>query len=92
MKGTAFKESNFLLKAGDNPNTEDIPACLCKDPQTGQDFIFSRFKLTDEEIEKIRETGHLYIGVMGRGWPPMLPSVFNPFKEFGDESFKPYEL
>lgn len=93
MEFTNFEESNFYLGAGDNPNTVGIPACLCQDPITNKDFIFGKVKFNQEELNEIARTGEIYIGVMGRGWPPMLPTAWNPFTEFPkDQCFKVYDL
>lgn len=93
MKFTAFKESNIYLGEGDNPNTTGIAACVCKDPTTKRDFIFGKVKFTPEEVAQIAEKGELFIGVMGRGWPPMIVTPHNPFKDFEEDSnFKPYQL
>lgn len=91
MDSTSFKETNFILRAGDNPNTNDIPACLCKDQVTGMDFIFAKFKLSPEELEQINRTGTIYVGVMGRNWPPLLPTVYNPFTDY-EQCYIPYDL
>lgn len=92
MKFGAFKEQNLLLGKGDNPNTIDMPACLCVDPSTKQPFIVGRLDLTDEEIEAIKESKHLYIGVMGTNWPPLMVTKDNPFKDWGNESFLPLDF
>lgn len=83
MKGREFKEQNLLLKAGDNPNTNDLNACRCTDPETNSPFIVAKFMLDRQEIIKINETGELWLCIMGNNWPPVLPTVFDPFKENG---------
>lgn len=83
MKPKEFKEQNLLLKAGDNPNTSDLNACRCTDAETKSPFIVAKFALDREEIIKINETGELWLCIMGNNWPPVLPTVFNPFKEHG---------
>ena len=91
MKFTGFKETNIYLGAGANPNTEGIGACVCQDQSTGQDFIVGKVKVSPEELEKIQETGEIWIGVMGRGWPPLLVTPYNPFHDFkAGAKFIPY--
>lgn len=81
MEGIEFDEQNLRLKAGDNPNTNDLNACRCTDKQTNMPFVFAKFKLSEEEIKRIVETGELWVGIMGQNWPPLLPTVHNPFDE-----------
>lgn len=92
MKGTSFKETNRVFTAGGNPNTDQLPVCLAKIQYDGEqeptNFIVTKFKLDKEEIDRIKETGELWICVMGQRLPPLLPTVYHPFKEHG---FKPIE-
>lgn len=81
MESQEFKEQNLVLKAGDNPNTHDLNACRCTDKETKMPFIFAKFKMSEEEVKRVVETGELWVGVMGNGWPPLLPTVYNPFDE-----------
>jgi hypothetical protein len=93
MEFTTFKETNTYLGAGDNPNTKGIGACVCRDQYTGRDFIIGKVKVSSEELEKIKDTGEIWIGVMGRGWPPMMVTADNPFTDFKEgEKYIPYEI
>jgi len=83
MKSTSFKETNMMLGAGDNPNTNDLPVCHAIDPHTNMPFIISKFKLDEEEMKRINETGEIWIGIMGDRMHPILPTVYNPFTEHG---------
>lgn len=83
MESQDFEESNLLLKAGDNPNTNDLKAARCIDPNTNMPFIVAKFKLSKEELEKIIETGDIWVCIMGNSWPPILPTVHHPFKDHG---------
>ena len=83
MKNKKFSQCNLILKAGDNPNTVDIDACRCIDPQTNMPFIISKFELDEDEIKRIVKTKEINICIMGNGWPPVLPTVLDPFKEHG---------
>ena len=93
MKPTSFPESNQVLGAGGNPNTEDlvIAVCLNEELSGGQKipFIVSRWKLSPEELQKVQETGEIWISIMGTSMPPILPMVNHPFKE---DTFKPLEF
>lgn len=83
MKPEPFKEQNAMLGAGNNPNTSDMPVCLCGDPD-GIPFRVSKWKLTKEELDRINETGELWLGTMGyQPPPPVMVSVFHPFEDLG---------
>lgn len=92
MKATLFKETNHIFGAGENPNTTDLPVCISLAPQYSEGhnvpFIVSRWKVSQEEIEKINETGEIWISIMGASMSPIMPLAFHPFKELG---FKPIE-
>jgi len=88
MKAIEFKEQNFKLLAGNNPNTYDMPACKAIN-QEGTRFIIGKFELSEDERERFLETGELFVCVIGGGWPPMLPTTLNPFKELGFKQDKP---
>jgi hypothetical protein len=92
MKPTSFKETNTIFGPGGNPNTQQLPACIATAPQhTGGievPFIVSRWKLDDDEIEKIRQTGEIWIAIMGKIMPPIMPVADHPFEQLG---FKPVD-
>ena len=93
MKATGFKESNRVLGAGNNPNTDQLPIAISVHPDpvyNGTVTIFSKFKLSSEELQRIAETGELWVGVMANPGqptqPPILPTVWDPFKDLGYQS------
>lgn len=73
MKPTKFKESNLLLGAGGNPNTNDMPVMVAQNPEMSAghpiDFVVSKWKLSEEELKKVNETGCIYLSVMGQPSP-----------------------
>lgn len=84
MKATGFEESNKVLEAGDNPNTDQLPVSFALHKDTGDaPIIFSKFRLSEEEIERIIKEKHIWIGVMGQTMPPIMPTVQHPFKDLG---------
>lgn len=85
MKSTSFKETNQIMKAGNNPGTNDIPICRAVQQIEGQNMhtIVTKFKLSPEELERINETGELWVTILGVSMPPILPTVLNPFTELG---------
>lgn len=89
MKPTSFKETNTVLESGNNPNTGQLPVSIAFHPDNkGVPSMISKWKLSPEEIERINETGEIWIGILGIQMPPIFPTVFNPFDEIG---YKPYE-
>ncbi len=82
MKSENFEQVNLKLKAGDNPNTNDLDACRCVN-QDNIPSIVAKFKLDEDEIKRISETGELWICMMGNQWPPVLPTIHHPFDELG---------
>lgn len=92
MKPVGFKESNTILYAGDNPETDQLPIARSTHPlvEDGKmPFCISCWKLTPEELERIQETGVVYLAVMGMTQPPVLVMVSNPFTEVGYEAIQP---
>ncbi len=87
MESQNFEQSNLILKAGDNPNTNDMPACKSKDSE-GHPFLIGKFKLSEQERKRFLETGEIWLCVMGGGWPPVLPTTHNPFTELEFEPMK----
>lgn len=69
------------LGAGNNPNTVDLVTTFAfsENPDNkGVVFRLVKYKLTEEEINRIKETGELHIAVMGYSFSPMLPFVYKP--------------
>jgi hypothetical protein len=86
MRATSFKETNSVLMAGNNPNTDQLPIAHAKhEDLPGVNVMVSKYKLTEEEVKRINETGEIWLLVMGSKHPPLMPTVFNPFTEHGYE-------
>ena len=91
MKPTSFKEVNKVLEAGDNPNTDQLPVCIAVRPlvEGAQvPFCLSKWKISDEELEKIIRDKTIYISVMGGRQRPIMPMAGDPFK---DHEFVPID-
>lgn len=88
MKPTSFKETNAVLGAGGNPDTDSLPVAHSIQEHNGvpYPYIVAKFKLEPAEIEEIQKTGSIWICIMGGGMPPILPTVLDPFNDLG---FKP---
>ncbi len=91
MRPTSFPQTNRVLNAGNNPNTDQLPVAISLDPATpGVCFIVSRFKMTHEERELFEQTGDVWVSIMASTTnptqPPVMLSVQDPFKDFGFEA------
>ncbi len=79
------------MKADNVPNGEQLPIAACKHPGYSEDIVFliSKWKFSPEELQKINETGCMYISIMPTQQPPIMPMVNNPFTE---DQFKPINV
>lgn len=93
MRPTTFDEAYIKpLGAGDNPNTGDLPFCRAIDPNTkGPVFLISCWLLLEQEIEEIKKTGRIYVGVMAHPDAPTQPPICvmgnNPFTGYAEGNF-----
>jgi len=78
MDAIHFEQANHTLK-GNGDNVSDLPCFYGKNAQD-QPVIVSCFKLTKEELEKINETGVIWLHVLGSTQPPVAIDVENPFE------------
>lgn len=83
MKPIDFPQCNVWLGSGGNPGTEGMPVSKSLQLIEGSWYpsIVTKFKLEPEEIQRIQETGQIWICVLGSGMPPIMPTVENPFEE-----------
>ncbi len=90
MKAATFEQQNDVLGAGDNVNTNDLPICRThQNLQRGVEtvelpVILSKWELSEEEIEYIKEHKCIWLMVRGQTHPPLLPMAENPFYSPGD--------
>lgn len=87
MTPIKFKESNIVMGAGKNPNTGDLPAVIAFDQESQRNMVVSCWQLDTEEMQRIKETGKLWVCIMGVRMPPIMPTVYNPFTEHGMKIF-----
>lgn len=93
MIWTAFKETNLMLGAGNNPNTGDLPIAISLSPRAqGVAFCVSKWKMTPEEKEHFLKTGEIWLSIMAPlnhpTQPPVSLCVFNPFTDYGNDNDK----
>ncbi len=75
MEPIKFKEQNTTYVA---------EGCLDLPAHTAEDQIISCWKLTEEEIKTINETGVIWFSVKGQKQPPIWLGVETPFVREGD--------
>lgn len=88
MKPTSFKETNRVLTAGGNPNTDQLAVCNATYPgfPPNTRFQISKWKLSEHEKQVLLDRGEIWISIQGHSQPPVLPMVFHPFAE---DAFEP---
>ncbi len=71
MKPVEFKEQTNVLKApdGDDKNVQPLPVF-----RDSEKFI-SKWELSDEEKKFVAENGFIWVMVIGREHPPILPGT-----------------
>ena len=91
MEAVKLPSSNIILAAPqgmeNKVNPIDATRYVLKDENTGANVpgYMVGFKLDDEELKKVVETGMVYIHVMGELFPPILPTVYTMEETFGDQ-------
>lgn len=80
MKPIETKETNvvFTLKG-----CGDLPAVAAHD-EDGVNYVITAWEISPEELDRIRETGVIWLSVVGTQVPPLALLADNPM--IGDES------
>ena len=81
MKPIETKETNMVFNLD---GCGDLPAVAAHD-ENGVNYIISAWEITPEELEKVKETGIIYLSVVGTQIPPVALLVENPMIEEGEE-------
>jgi hypothetical protein len=73
-----FKEQyGKELGAGNNPNTGSLPRVVCIDPRApGVAVSLSCWELAPQELEEVKQTGKIWIGVMCSKKNPTQPPIY----------------
>lgn len=83
-----FPQANCTYK-GDGEEIKDLHTCVAKNnnPELpeGANYVVSKWKLTPEDIQRINETGEIWLVTMGRGVAPTRLHSENPFETEGYE-------
>lgn len=81
MKPTEFSEQNKVFTKPENMTDEQclpLPVWHGTD-QAGFPLIISCWKPTEEEINQIKETGVIWLSIVGKGMPPVSLTTESPF-------------
>lgn len=81
MKAIKFEEANDVLNAGDNRNTNDLPIFRGKEPIQGIKTVTSCWELEADELNRLSNSGRIYLTVLGYTHPPLFISSINPMEE-----------
>ena len=87
-----FPQSNRTY-SGDGDKVKDLNTCVATNnkgefPEETK-FVISKWKLTPEDIERINETGEIWLVTMGEGVAPTRLHSENPFESEGYEPYAP---
>lgn len=85
----SFKEVNKVYGPGKNENTDQLPVCVASSEQMGGLYVISRWKLSQEEKERILKTGEVNVLVMGTNIFPMFITSLDPFKDLDYKAIEP---
>lgn len=79
-KAIPFKEANIEMKAppGMEDLVEDVQVFGVKGPRNSN-LYFTCWALTDAEIEEVKRTGVIWVGIMGGPMQPVMVSGTKPF-------------
>jgi hypothetical protein len=86
MIPTSFEESNHVL---DKPPGMTYNECQALSVWRGfdegnQPVVISCWKVTQEELEEIQQTGRVWLRISGQTMPPTLLQGTNPFRPVSD--------
>ena len=80
MKPIETKDTNVVFTL---EGCGDLPAIAAHD-ENGLNYVITAWEITPEELEKAKETGIIYLSIVGTNVPPLLLTVDYPLIE-GDE-------
>lgn len=81
MKPIETKDTNMIFTL---EGCGDLPVIAAHD-ENGTNYIISAWEISPEELEKAKETGIIYLSVVGTQIPPVLLTVDIPIIEEGEE-------
>lgn len=81
MKPIETKDTNVVFTLD---GCGDLPAVAAHD-ENGTNYVITAWEISPEELEKLKETGIVYLSIVGMSVPPVLLTVDNLMIEEGDE-------
>ena len=81
MKPIETKDTNVIYTLD---GCGDLPAIAAHDAN-GLNYVITAWEITPEELEKAKETGIIYLSIVGTQVPPVALTVDYPLIE-GDEN------
>lgn len=76
MQATPFKEQNMTFTKPENMTDEE---CGSLPAYRGEGQIISCWKVTPEDLERIKEAGVIWLHIVGNGQPPVYIGSEYPF-------------
>lgn len=77
-----FKESNLVIGAGNNPNTDQLPVLVSYNPEMSNGapipFIWGQWHFTEEELAMIAKNGYIWVSQMGIPIKPQIVTAYHP--------------
>jgi len=87
-----FEGQNVVYR-GNGDSVKDLPTCVATnaDPELpeGGKYVISKWKLSPEDVQRVLETGEIWLCTMGTGVTPTLVLSENPLTEHG---FEPVQI
>lgn len=77
---SSFEESNGVLNVPAGMSEDDctpLSVCHATGPG-GMPMVVSLWKFTAEELEEVKRTGRVWLGIVGATMPPAFVSGFKP--------------
>ena len=79
MKPIETKDTNVIYTL---TGCGDLPAVAAHD-ENGTNYVITAWEISAEELERLKETGIMYLSIVGMSVPPVLLTVDNPMIEEG---------
>lgn len=90
MKGVTFKDQNCVFGKPENMTDEECSSLPVKRTyKDGYDSLESVFELSDEELEIIKKSKRIRLGIIGQGMPPVYLQAEPPKRSINDTTPQP---
>ncbi len=82
MKAVDFEHANITMQKPEGMSEEDcydVRACVCLSTND-LPMVVTKWEITEEDIEKIRKMGGVYLGIVGSTMPPAFVTADDIFE------------